>query len=231
MGRTLRFCSVPLAAVALIAADSSWKERPVPQWNAEDAKQVLADSPWVKHVTPQPLPDLSPNQRLEGGNMSEGVGKGVGIAGTGLLGPRRQAEALKRAHTKATPATVVVRWESALPIRAAEQKAGETNVPTLDPDHYAIAVYGIPTPKRWNLERELRGIAFLKRDKKTDLKPSRVEILRQAGGTATVVYLFPRSVEIGKRDGRLEFVAQIGRLFVSLNFYAGEMQVQGQLEL
>ena len=117
----------------------------------------------------------------------------------------------------------MVRWESALPIRAAEQKPGEIGVPTLDSDHYAIAVYDIPTPSRWNLNRELKGIAFLKRDKKKDLKPSRVEILRQSNGTATIVYLFPSSVEIGKRDGRLEFRVQVGRLFVSQYFYTEEM--------
>jgi hypothetical protein len=68
------------------------------------------------------------------------------------------------------------------------------------------------TPKRWNLANELKGIAYLKRDTKKDLKPSHVEILRNDDGTATIVYLFPRSVEITKKNGRLEFVAQIGRV-------------------
>ena len=182
-------------------------------------------------LTPQPLRDLSVAERRDSGNWEADVGHGVGIAGTGLLGARRAAEAIERAHAKPQPGAVVVRWESALPIRAAEQKTGETGVPTVDREHYAIVVYDIPTPKRWNLANELKGVAFLKRDKKKDLKPSRVEILRKADGTATVVYLFPRSVEITARDGRLEFVAQIGRLFVSQFFYTGEMQLQGKLEL
>jgi hypothetical protein len=46
-----------------------------------------------------------------------------------------------------------------------------------------------------------------------------------------VVYLIPRSKEISKTDGRLEFVAQIGRLFVSQFFYTWQMQIEGQLEL
>jgi hypothetical protein len=220
-----------LAAVLLMAADSSWKERPIPQWDEEDARQVLADSPWVKNVTLERVRDLSVAERRDGGDWEAGAGHGVGLAGTGLLGPRRAAEAIARAHAKPPLGTVVVRWESALPIRAAEQKAGETGVPTVDPDHYAIAVYDVPTPNRWNLARELKGVALLKGDKKKDLKPSRVEILRRAGGTATVVYLFPRSAEVTARDGRLEFVAQIGRLFVSQFFYTQEMLLQGKLEL
>ena len=231
MYRTLTLCSVPLAAVVLLAADGSWKDKPLPQWNADDAKQVLTDSPWVKVVTPQNVRDLSADERREGGNMEASVGKGVGLAGLGILGPRRQAEAIARAHYKPTPNAVVVRWESARPVRTAEQKAGETDVPGVDKDHYAIVVYDILTPKRYNLANELKGIAYLKRDTKKNLKPSHVDILRQDDGTATIVYLFPRKVEITKKDGRLEFVAQIGRLFVSQFFYTWDMQLQGELEL
>jgi hypothetical protein len=231
MNWTLRLFWIPLAAVLLIAANPSWKEKPIPQWAEEDAKQLLADSPWVKFATPQPLRDLSEAERRDSGNWQADSGHGVGLAGTGLFGRRRAAEAIARAHAKPPQGTVAVRWESALPIRAAEQKTGETGVPTVDGDHYAIAIYDIPTPNKWNLAHELKGVAFLKRDKKKDVKPSSVQILRQPGGTATVVYLFPRSVEITARDGRLEFVAQIGRLFVSQFFYTQEMQLQGKLEL
>jgi hypothetical protein len=236
MDRTLRLCLFSLAAILLVAADSSpidssWKDKPIQQWSQEDAKHVLTDSPWSKLITPQRVRDLSPDERRNGGDMQAGVGKGVGFAGIGLLGPRRQAEALARAHNKPAPDPVIIRWESARPVRAAEQKAGETDVPNVDDAHYAIVVYDIFTPKRWNLANELKGIAFLKRDNKKDLKPSSVEILRQDDGTATIVYLFPRTAEITRKDGRLLFVAQIGRLFVSQFFYTEQMQLQGQLEL
>src|SRR5579863_3670090 len=103
--------------------DPAWKSKPTDQWNDEDAKEVLAESPWVKHVTPQRVRDLSPDERRNGGNMDAGIGKGVGLAGIGLFGSRRQAEAVARAHAKPTPDAVVVRWESA-PVRAAERKVG-----------------------------------------------------------------------------------------------------------
>jgi hypothetical protein len=208
--------------------DPAWKSKPIAQWNEEDAKVVLADSPWVKHVTPQHLRDLSPDERRNGGNMEAGVGKGVGLAGIGLLGSRRQAEALAR---RAKPALdpVVVRWESA-PVRAAEQKTGET-APAVDDAYYAIVVYDIPVPRRWNLARELKDIAYLKRYKKKDLKPSRVEILRGDDGLSTVVYLFRRSVEITRKDGTVEFVAQIDRLFLEQLFNVEEMSLLGRPEL
>jgi hypothetical protein len=232
MYRTLRPCLLLLATIAL-AADPSWRLKSVSKWDAEDAKQVLADSPWVKHLTPRWLADLSPFQREEGGNLNEGLSKGVGLAGTGLLGARREDAAIKHAHEKPLPATVTVRWESALPVRTAERLAGDATAPSLKSDDYAIAIYGIPTPKKWNEAGLLKDSATLRRYRKKDMKPLRVEILRNDDdeGTATLVYLFPRSVEITKRDGGIEFAAQVGRLWVSQYFFTGEMQLRGEPQL
>jgi hypothetical protein len=165
--------------------------------------------------------------------MQADQGKGVGLEGLiGIFDSEREAEAIARAHAKPDPGTVVVRWESARPVLAAEQKAADSGAPAVDSDkYYAIAVYDIPTPARWNIEKELKGIAFLRRDKKKDFKPSRVTILRKEGELATVVYLFPRSEEITKRDGYVIFYAQIGRLVVTRIFSTSEMQIQGNLEL
>jgi hypothetical protein len=77
----------------------------------------------------------------------------------------------------------------------------------------------------------LKGVAFLKRDKKKDLKPSRVVVLPKADGLATYVYLFPRTAEITKKDLSLGFSAQIGRLYVSAKFVPEEMQFQGERQL
>lgn len=229
----MKSCLLCLIPVFLTAADPAWQNKPVAQWTQDDAKQLLTDSPWVKQVTPQNVRDLSPDERREGGNMEASEGHGIGLAGLGIFGRRRQEEAIARAHYKPTPDAVMIRWESAMPVRAAEPKAGETDVPMIDDDHYAIVIYDILTPKRWNLANELKGIAYLKRDNGKMIKPSHVEILRDPDDEkkATLVYLFPRKVEISKKEGRLEFVAQVGRLFVSQFFYTFQMQFQGELEL
>jgi hypothetical protein len=237
MYRPIGLCFLLLATVLLFAQnqpapqDPAWQGKPVSRWTQDDAKQLLTDSPWVKQITPQNIRDLSPDERREGGNMEAGIGKGVGLAIFEIWNPQAQADAIARAHYKPTPDAVTIRWESAMPVRAAEQKAGETAAPQIDDDHYAIVVYDILTPKRYNLAHELRGISYIKRDNGKTIKPSSVEILRQPDGKATLVYYFPRRVEITKKDGRLEFVAQIGRLFISQFFYTFQMQFQGQLEL
>jgi hypothetical protein len=221
------------ASVTAFAADPAWNSKPMPQWDSDDAKQVLTDSPWSKSVTPQWVRDLSPDERRDSGDLEADAGKGVGLDGLiGIFDPTRAAEVIARAHAKPDRGTVLVRWESARPVRAAEQRLPDPETPALDSEnYYAIVVYNIPTPKRWRIEAELKGIAFLKRDKKKDLKPSRVEVYRNSGELATVVYLFPRTVEITKKDGNVIFQAQIGRLVVTRIFSTYEMQISDQLEL
>jgi len=221
-----------LTAALLLAADEpSWKTKPVEQWDEKDAKQLLAESPWVGHATLQPIPDKSPDQRRDSGDWDAGIGHGVGLAGTGILGPRRMAEAIARAHDKPSPGAVGIRWESAMPVRAAESKVGETPASPLHTGWYAIALYNVPLPKKHWGPGKLRGLAFLRRENKPDFKPSRVEVHRNADGMATVVYLFPRHEEITRRDKNVVFAAQIDRLFVSEFFYPATMQIAGQLEL
>jgi hypothetical protein len=238
-----RLCLLTFASVVLLPGlpspeDPSWKEKPIPQWDDRDARQVLADSPWVKSVTLERVRDLSAFERRDGGNWDAGIASGIGLSGAGVFGilgvfdPYYEALALQLVrHLRSDPGNVKVRWESALPIRAAEQKAGELTAPMWDGDFYALAVYDVPPPFRWNLANELKGLAYLKRDKRKDVKPVRVLIQPRDNGLITVVYLFPRSAEITKKDPNIRFVAQIGRLFVSQFFFPEEMQLQGRPEL
>ena len=234
MRRVLKSWPLLLAAAAVaFAEDPSWRNKPAAQWDQEDAKQVLTDSPWVKSTQLQRVRDLSPDERRNGGNMEAGIGKGVGLAGIGLLGPTRQREAIARAHAHPDPGKVMVRWESAHPVRTAEQKLGDTEAPEVPSGYYAIVVYEVLTPRRWNITNELKGIAALKRIKQKDLKPSRVVILRKdkQSEMATVVYLFRSSVEISRKDAYVQFVAQIGRLVVGQVFYPEQMMFRGELEI
>jgi hypothetical protein len=215
-----------------VAYHPSWMSAPIPQWTENDAKQVLADSPWVKKVQLDIVRNLSLFERRDGGDWDSGIGTGFGLAATGLFGDWREAQALEHAYARATLGTVMVRWESAFPVRAAESKTGETKVPGWVGDYYAIAVHHIRPPFLiGNPARQLKGVAYLKRDMKKDLKPFRVVTLPETDGLATFVYLFPRSTEIRQKGGSVDFVAQIGRLFVVANFVPEDMQIQGEPQL
>jgi hypothetical protein len=230
-----------LAAVALMAADPDWKSKPAAQWTEEDAKQVLASSPWARQIGAVVTRRLTEEQLREGGQMGQprGVGnenvdpRGSGPTVspnvfTGRGGDDRSARSLPQ------PIKLKLRWESALPVRIAELKSHETELPTLESDGYRIAVYGIPggdfkgDPER--LGEPLKNLAALKREGKKDVKPVRVEVFQPENGVA-IVYLFPLSAEITKNDQRVQFEAHIGRIVVAHTFELSEMEFKGKLEL
>jgi hypothetical protein len=231
---TLKTLAVMAAASLLAAAaDPSWKGKPVKLWDAEDVRQILNDSPWSERVTPQWTRDLSPDERRQGGDMEADRGKGVGLDGLiGIFDSARGEAAIARAHEKPDPGTVMVRWESAGVIRTAERSLPNSDTPAFDANaYYAIVVYDMPITTRPNSAGQLKGIAFLKRYQKKDLKPERVLVLHKDGGVADLVYLFRRSQEITKRDGSVIFQAQVGRLVVTRIFETWQMQIDDQLEL
>ena len=231
MRLAIRSCLLAFAAVALRAADAdpSWKTKPISEWAAQDANELLTDSPWARKVTLEQVRDLSGSERRDGGDWNASGGRGVGLAGTGIFGSYEEVLATRNAHAQPDLGKVVVRWESALPVRAAKAQAGETESPAWAGDYYAISVNNVPPPARLN-QSILKQIASLQRDKKKDMKPVRVLVIHSGKGLLNVVYLFPRSVEITRKDPEIRFTAQIGRLFVSQFFFPEEMQFQGQPE-
>ena len=165
-----------------------------------------------------------------------GNSNGVGLAAlrvsifTGAGDPN---SAGRRRARKRIPTSFEVRWESGLPVRAAEVLAKEDDPPAWEGEMYAIAVYDVPglDVDDKGAPAELKRGALLLRDGKKELRPAQVDLLPQEGDLTTVVYLFPRSAKISLEDQRIEFDAQFGRLLVREYFYPKQMQFQGKLEL
>jgi len=218
--------------------DPAWKNKQIPDWTENDAKDLLANSPWVKTFTPTMKQDQSNNNGSRRGMGGLG-GISLGIPGMGGMGrrgggyPGGGGGQSRRSDDSETP-KVTLRWESAMPVRTAELKAHDNDAPTLDEKHYAIAVYGIPdrmlVGDTRKLQDQLKGKASIKRDGKKDFKPSSVEVLERPDGPV-VVYMFPMTNEITKQDHRLEFDADIGRLELTQSFFTDDMVWQGKLEL
>jgi hypothetical protein len=233
--RGLILWAAPVTAALLMAADLSWKDKPILGWTEQDARQILSDSPWAKTTVGNISRMQTEFERREGGNM--GQEHGVGYDGIDQRTKAQQAAGFFGSRINGTPNAsrplkLRVVWESALPIRAAELKTGVIEPPTLTGDGYSIAVYGVPgtyfsgDPKK--LGDPLRKEASLRRDGKDEVKPTSVEVFQREDGLV-VVYLFPLSAEITKTDGLIEFIARIGRLGVSQYFNVAEMQFQGRL--
>ena len=108
------------------------------------------------------------------------------------------------------------------------------DAPTVDENHYAIAVLGVPRSMlkadTRAMENELKKEAVLRRDGKKDFKPSSVQILQRDDGPV-IVYFFSKSNEISASDRRVEFEAQIGRLKFGEAFFTEDMMYDGKLAL
>ncbi len=164
----------------LLAADPDWKTKTVADWSEADAHQVLENSPWAKTIVAGIARRQTEDERREGGNMGQPKGVGYdGVADKKL--PLRQELGNPLVPGKPLPSTapairLLVRWESALPVRAAEFKAHEAPPPILSDDGYVIAVYGVPASfakgDPTSLGRPLKESAALKREgKKTSRQP------------------------------------------------------------
>jgi hypothetical protein len=236
----LAFGTVVGTALAQIAApataDAAWKSKEINQWNEKDAWQILNNSPWAKTSKAMISRLETEDERRDGGRMGQDHGAGFdGVDPKGstptLLETIRGGVDTRRSSR---PVTLTVRWESALPVRTAEFRTGAPELPMLRDDGYLIAVHGIPggdlkgDPK--SLGNPLKKEAVLRREGKKDVKPSSVEVFQLEDGL-TVVYLFPPSAEITRKDGPVQFEAQIGRVQVLQVFDTTEMQFHGRLEL
>jgi hypothetical protein len=233
---------VMVAAVLLLAADPVWKSKPTAEWTEEDAKQVLAASPWSKTTTAVIMRRRTEDELRTAGQM--GQPRGVGNENVDAKGTTGIKASLKSQNAPVTadhsvqsgsqPIALRLRWENALPVRVAELKAREVEPPTSE-DGYRIAVYGLPVPDgdAGSDSREpvhLKNLAALKRQGKKDVKPVNVEVF-QRDREMVIVYQFPLSAEITEKDSQVQFEAQIGRIFVDQSFDLAQMKFQGKLEL
>jgi len=225
------------AAVALQA--QVWKDKRIDEWSPDEARQVLTDSPWAKTVTPVPN-DSGKLAHTHAGLGPDSVGLGgvnLGLPGMGRRGGMNGAGRVPSdaASQDSGPLpTLTLRWISALPISSAQLISRELNAPAADEDHYAIAVYGLPSGiirgDPGALAAGLKNHAAIKREGKKDIAPSSVEVILRDDGPL-VVYSFARTTEITRKDAKIEFDAEIGRLKFTANFVPDDMLYRGTLEL
>jgi hypothetical protein len=219
--------------VLTAAADPSWNTKPFDKWTEQDAKQVLAGSPWVKWATVKAYVPKTEDQLRQAGKMGGGQGFGLqGLDPKGFL----IGSAPKKVHNYAVPSNALqIRWESSATVSAAELKVKDELAPDWKGEYYAIAVYGVPIPpadlseenSNWNLKK----LATLKRTGKKDLKPVKVDVSVQTDKLSLVLYLFPREAAITTDDEHIEFDARIGRIMLNQIFDTAEMRFFDKLDL
>jgi hypothetical protein len=97
------------ALLTATAYNPSWKDSPVTQWSDDDARQVLANSPWFKNVHLDKVRNLSLFERRDGGDWEAGIPSGIGMAELGLFADWREIEAFEHDYAVSKLGSVTVR--------------------------------------------------------------------------------------------------------------------------
>ncbi len=209
----------------LWAGTPFWERKPSTQWTEEELRQLTTRSPWAKETNLD-------FEAAEGGHF-EVPGNSSPYDGRGAAIPR-PAGVMKRAP-------VVVRWESAEPIRMAMV----SSLPKGLEDRYAIGVSNIP-PEAMNaakrrgedgtpqtLETMLRDLEAAATLEAAGKDPAGAGIVRRIpGAESTYVFGFAKEfLQLTPQDREAVFTLRTARVSVKARFNLKEMIYRGKLAL
>ena len=201
------------------AADA-WMGTDPAQWVPADIQAILNRSSWVKGVNPE----LSPAwlRSLEKSGKRAGAAEGV------------------RDKRTLTEFTVVVRWESGLPVRLARKS---TSVPEYAAAHYVLSVSRMPiafmaamaggaqAKDRLALAQQMLQSSSLQWGGKAPIPADHAE-WTESDFEPRIMISFPQgSQPLESSDGVVTFVSQMGFLLLRVSFPLRRMVYRGKLEL
>jgi hypothetical protein len=239
--------------VSAAVAASSWQKDDPSQWTTEDVYQILNNSPWSKSANVSVARgsgygEQGPGNAGNGGTWGSGgqmpgsMGRRGGMGGGGM-GRDRGNGGYPPAEQ---PNTVIVQWESALPVRLASAKTsgGVADPAAMKPlNEYTIAVVGLPTSRLVSerstgssgddaddsrIADHLKVITVLSVGHER-LNPTKVELNQGRDGRA--IFHFEKSEPITLHDKDAQFRITADHIEVRKKFALKDMEYQGKLEL
>jgi hypothetical protein len=238
-----------LLAMVLSAADF-WISKPFTEWSEKDARRLIDNSPWAKQLGAgaNAMPNNNGgNGRRGNPTMIDPDNAGAGPAGditdAGAAGGRRGHGGADDVNTQETT-TLVIRWQSALPVKQAlvrikygsEAGTAPSAKKFLETDDnvYVIAVTGLTDAMMRGLpekiKQDLKERTTLSAKGKENIAPSDVQITR-VGRVSDVYFLFPKTTPFTVDDKDIDFAARFPTTFVRQRFHVKDMVVNGKLDL
>jgi hypothetical protein len=229
--RIATVCGLLLAAVFAVRADEFWKVKPPSQWSAEEALQILNNSPWARQesVVTTPPANCDPDAYDENGNCRDPRFQFPRNPG------RRRGREIPDTHFNMT--TYLVRWDSAPQVIAAfarleelGERAGavfRSPPPRRPPDRYVITMNVIQPAKG-------AGDLFALREDTKDKMPVRLKTNRGTfvpletersgvGANEALHFFFPREQDgkpiLDAKGDTAEFVFEGKRALVKCKFF------------
>ena len=208
--------------VSALAADP-WTAKKPADWTEKDRSAILTKSPWAKQAS------------IEFGDPGDGGFGGRGGPGFGGPGGGPPPGGGFPGGGGFPDFNVLVRWDSALPVRLAAKSSPEGT-----DDDYLIFVSGPPMPGNPdNEDQDSPGLAArmnasttsLQRKDKEPIYPEHIETVSDSD-QAGILCSFRRTPgTIAATDKEVTFVTAMGPLHIKAKFTLKDMLYQGRLEL
>jgi hypothetical protein len=231
--------------VSLWGADF-WQAKPPTDWSDKEVQKMLGNSPWARSSsvslsgpTPPSVGGPTSGPSTDAGApppISENAGGRGGRGG----GPRPGADQ----PSPGPSATIVVRWQSALPVKEALARVKYGSESATSPDArkfvetgenaYVVVISGPLRPflrgSPEALTKTLLSETSLSTKAKGVLNPSDVRFgtIEKA---VELYFYFPRSAAYTAEDKEVEFSTRLGDLPLKFKFRLKDMVLNGKLEL
>lgn len=240
------------AFVSVAVAADFWAAKPYTEWSDKEAAKLLSNSPWARSVaigggaslgeSGVARPGVS-GSKVPLANLPDG-GPGP-MDGVGALpdGTRRPGDPPSVNSGPAAEAVhLVVRWQSAIPVKQALLvRKGRTDLTSpedakrileTEEAHYVIAISGLrmalPLGDALRAAKEqVRTSASLTAKGKEPIGAEKVEIVGRASGVEIFV-LFPKTKPIGADDREVEFRSATAAGSVQAKFRLKDMLISGK---
>jgi hypothetical protein len=211
-----------LAAVPAFSASEFWNDKKPEDWTDDEVQEMLTRSPWAKEGSVSVFGGAGGNLLNRNGAMSRSGN---------MTGSGRQRVSTTQTQSGDAPDLrykAIVRWQSALPIRAALKSKSTEGVA----DFYIIAVVGdlaMADPDADEAQRESR-LDMMKQYTKLDrhggaIPLANVEPVKKVG----TLFYFARNEPI--KDGQVTFTTKMGPVEVKCKFTVKDMMYRGKIEM
>lgn len=230
MTRRLLSAAVLLVALNVWAADP-W-QKPYKQWDTQDVRQILNNSPWSKAIEAEPKDKKNRLEAPEGAPRAAGGAPRAEAEDTEEENEKGQERERREAEEKKDEIKFLVRWVSSRTLREASVRGQvlQGKIPAADADKnlprtaedYEVALVGADM-SAFNRASEstLRDKTYLvPRKSKQKVTASQVEIVRTADGNRinAIVFHFPKTNATGQptisaEEKEIQFLSRGADLF------------------
>ena len=244
----------PTLGLSSLTAAEFWEKKKFFEWDAREVARMLSTSPWAKDFTVY-LGDFG-GERGGGGGGGAGGGGGRGRRGGGGSaavpdasvgidgGDTGGGEMGGLAAVGPGGVPLVMRWQSALPVREAIARrrfgaqAGTSkeaaDILSARQSVYIVGIEGLPAGALTGGVDEFIANAEIRVKNVPPIRP--LQVKSEARGSTTVIYLFFPKEQAGAHiitpaDGEVEVTLNLASGRISRKFKLKEMLYAGKLEL